>query len=185
MGDRLFVSVDLDGLASAVEAVQAPFADAGGLRLTDPGGAHVTLQFLGDTAPERVDDVVAELAAAVEAAGVGPFTAEFGGLGVFPSMEYITVVWVGVREGGAELASLQEAIEPRLVAMGFDESDHAFTPHVTVGRLDHAGGKELVQRRVQETDPTVGELTVEEVRLTESTLGPDGPAYTTRARIRL
>jgi 2'-5' RNA ligase len=89
---RLFVSVDLDGLADAVRAVQQPLAEADGLGLTDPEQVHVTLKFLGDTDPDRIPTVVDELDAAVDDSGVDPFTAEFGGLGVFPSLDYISVV---------------------------------------------------------------------------------------------
>jgi 2'-5' RNA ligase len=185
MSKRLFVSVDLDGLAEEVAAVQELFGDASGLRPTDPEQAHVTLKFLGDTAPQRVPDLTEELQAAVADAGVDPFEAEIGGLGVFPSMDYISVVWVGVRKGSAELTALQAAIEERTVAMGFEPEDHDFTPHATVARMDHAGGKELVQETVREREPDVGTLSVDEVRLTESVLREDGPEYTTLEAIEL
>jgi len=185
MGNRLFVSVDLDGLADEVATVQERFEGASGLSVTDPEGAHVTLKFLGDTDPDRIDALVDELAAAVDDAGVDPFECEFGGLGVFPSLDYITVVWVGTRSGGEELTRLHEAVEERTTAMGFDAEDHEFTPHVTIARMDHAGGKERVQETVREGDPNVGRLAVEEIRLKESVLGPDGPAYDTVERVRL
>ncbi len=179
MTKRLFVSVDLDGLADDIAAVQDQFAEASGLRATDPEQTHVTLKFLGDTDADRVPDIVTELEAAVDDSGVDAFEAEFGGLGVFPSLDYISVVWVGVRTGGDELTALHEAIENRTTALGFEPEDHDFTPHATVGRMDHAGGKELVQQAVRETDPDVGRLRVDEVRLTESTLQSDGPEYRT------
>ena len=65
MGKRLFVSVDLDGLAENVAAVQERFEDASGLRFTDPEQTHVTLKFLGDTDEDRVPELADELAAAV------------------------------------------------------------------------------------------------------------------------
>jgi len=179
MGKRLFVSIDLDGLAEAIAAVQDRFEGASGLKFVDPEGAHVTLKFLGDTDPDRLPELTDELTAAVEESGVAPFEARFGGLGAFPSEEYITVVWVGVREGGPAMTALQAAIEDRTVAMGFDPEDHEFTPHVTVARMDHAGGKEQVQTVLREADPTVGPLDVTEVRLTESVLTDDGPDYST------
>ena len=182
---RLFVSVDLDGLEEGIAAAQERVADASGLRLTDPGTVHVTLKFLGAVERERVPALVATLEAAVEESGVGPFRAEFGGLGAFPSAEYIRVLWVGVREGSAEVTRLHEAVEARTVESGFDPADHEFTPHATIGRMDHAGGKETVQRALREADPTVGTLEVEDVRLTESTLTDDGPEYTTVERFGL
>jgi len=185
MSKRLFVSVDLDGLDGAVASVQKRFEDASGVRATDPGQTHVTLTFLGDTDDDRVPELTDELAAAVDEADVDPFEMAVGGLGVFPDIDYISVVWVGVREGGDALTRLHEAIEDRTVAMGFDPEDHEFTPHATVARMDHAGGKELVQRRVREDDPDLGSVSVEEVRLKESVLGGDGPTYSTLERFPL
>jgi len=176
---RLFVSVDLDGLAADVERVQDLLADASGLRLTDPEQAHLTLKFLGDTDPDRVPALTEELELAVEESGVEPFRTEFSGLGVFPSLDYISVVWLGVPEGSESFVRLHEAIEDRTTAMGFDPEEHEFTPHVTLARMDHAGGKELVQSVVSERDPDVGEMTVDAVRLTESELTQSGPEYST------
>jgi 2'-5' RNA ligase len=182
---RLFVSVDLDGLTEEFRAVQDRFADAGGLNFTDPDQAHITLKFLGDTDEDRRPELEEELARAVEESGVTPFTAHIGGLGVFPHLGYISVVWVGVREGSEQLTQLHETIEDRTTAMGFDPEDHEFTPHATLARMDHAEGKELVQEVVESRDPDVGRLHVEEVRLKESTLTPDGPEYTTVERFPL
>lgn len=182
---RLFVSADLDGLETEISAVQELVTDASGVRLTDPENVHVTLKFLGDVDEGRVPNLVETLEEAVDAAAVEPFRAEFSGLGAFPSEEYIRVLWVGVREGSSELMRLHEEIEERTVELGFDSEDHEFTPHATIARMDHAGGKEQVQRALRETDPTVGTRSIEEVRLTESVLGDDGPEYTTLERFEL
>ena len=177
---RLFVSIDLpDDLATDVRAIQEEFDDADGLNLTDPVHAHVTLKFLGEVDPDRLEEIGAAIAAAVDGVDVAPFDATFEGLGVFPSLDYISVVWLGVGEGGAEMTALAEAIESRLADLGFDPEDREFTPHVTLGRLNHAGGKERVREVVTGRDPAAGSMRVEEVRLTKSELGPNGPEYTT------
>jgi len=186
MSRRLFVSVDLpDDLVEEVAAVQERFEDASGLNFTDPEQAHVTLKFLGDVADDRVGAVADAIGEAVADADVEPFTARYEGLGVFPSMEYISVLWLGVVEGGDELTRLHEAIEERTTAMGFEPEGHEFTPHVTLARMEHAGGKELVQRGVREWTASAGEATVEDVRLTESELTSDGPVYSTVERFPL
>ncbi|MFB6080936.1 MAG: RNA 2',3'-cyclic phosphodiesterase [Haloferacaceae archaeon] len=183
---RLFVSVDLpDALAPAVADVQDRLRDADGLRFTDPGQAHLTLKFLGETPPDRLEAVERALADAVEAADVAPFEATVGGLGVFPSLDYISVVWAGIGAGSAELTRLHEAVERETVAAGFDPEDHEFTPHVTLARMDDARGKDLVRRVVRDDDRTLGSFRVAEVRLTESTLTDDGPRYGTVARFPL
>ncbi|MXR42935.1 RNA 2',3'-cyclic phosphodiesterase [Halobaculum sp. WSA2] len=184
---RLFVSVDLpDRLADAFAAVQDHLRDVESLRFTDPERAHCTLKFLGDTDGVRVGDVVEALEAAVDATDVSPFDVEVGGLGVFPSTDYISVVWTGVRDGygAAELGRLAEAVERETVALGFDEADHGFTPHFTLARMDDARGKGRVLEYLDE-DPTVGWFEAGDVRLTESTLTDDGPEYETRERVSL
>ncbi|QFU81985.1 RNA 2',3'-cyclic phosphodiesterase [Natronorubrum aibiense] len=183
---RLFVSVDLpDDLASAFADLQAEFEDASGLNFTDPEQAHVTLKFLGDVDEDRLPAVEREFETAVDEANVDPFTVRYGGLGVFPSLEYISVVWVGTETGGEELTRLHEAIERRTTDLGFEAESHEFTPHVTLARMDHAGGKELVQDLVTEREPTIGETHVDEVCLTESTLTSEGPEYSTVAQFSL
>ena len=183
---RLFVSVDLpDDLAPVVEAVQDDLREASGLNCIDPEQAHVTLTFLGETAPERLDEIEDALEAAVGEADLDPFEATVEGIGAFPSEEYVRVVWLGIGRGGEELSRLHETIEARTTDLGFDPEDHEFTPHVTLARMNHAGGKDLLKRVLRERDPGVGSMRVDEVRLTESELGAGGPEYSTVARFPL
>jgi 2'-5' RNA ligase len=184
MGTRLFVSVDLDDLAEEVARVQAPLR-LDGLRPTDPADAHVTVKFLGDTDPDRIGPLTEALEAAAAAADVGAFDVSLGGYGVFPSLEYISVVYLGVRAGANELTRLHEAVEARTTDLGFDPEDHEFTPHVTLARMDHAASKDRVGELVRERDPDAGRTRVSELRLTESTLTDDGPVYETVAAVPL
>jgi 2'-5' RNA ligase len=181
---RLFVSVPLYGLADAVAAAQEPL-ELPGLTLTDPEQAHVTLKFLGDVEEPRVPDLTAAIERAVESADVGPFEAEIGGYGVFPSLDYVSVVWTGFRSGSAELTALHEAIERETVELGFDPEDHSFTPHATLARMRDARSKAEVRDTVESRDPDVGPLRVEAVELTESTLADDGAVYSTVERFAL
>jgi 2'-5' RNA ligase len=179
MTKRLFVSVDLDGLSDRIARIHDLFDGVSGLNLTDPEQAHLTLKFLGDTDADRIPEIAGALERAVADTGLDPFTAEFGGLGVFPHLDYISVVWLGVRTGTAPLTRLHEAIEDETVALGFAPDDHDFTPHVTLGRMNHAGGKERVQDIVESRDPNGGTMTVDDLRLTESRLTDGGPVYST------
>jgi 2'-5' RNA ligase len=183
---RLFVSVDLPAsMTDAVERAQDRFRDASGLAFTDPTQAHVTLKFLGDTDHDRLADVRDAVAAGVDAADVDPFEASVGGFGVFPSLDYISVVWTGFRTGDEELTHLHEGVERETTAIGFDAENHEFTPHVTLARMNDARGKDLVQRLVTDADPDLGSFTVDELRLKESTLTDEGPVYDTVATFPL
>ncbi|MFB6300196.1 MAG: RNA 2',3'-cyclic phosphodiesterase [Halobacteriales archaeon] len=183
---RAFVSVDLpSSFADPIAAIQAELDDAAGLNFIDPEQAHLTLKFLGDIDEDRLPEIESALEAAVDETGVDPFEATVGGVGAFPSEDYIRVVWLGFTDGGAELTRLHEAIEERMVDLGFDAEAHEFTPHVTLARMEHAGGKERVQEFLRERSPDVGSFTVKEVRLKESTLKRDGPVYSTVTAIDL
>jgi 2'-5' RNA ligase len=193
---RAFFAVDLpDALAAPVADAQAAFGNPAGLTLVDPEQAHVTLKFLGDVddrdesdsdeSEPALSDVVAAGERAVEDAGVGPFECAVEGFGVFPSLDYISVVWAGVGDGSAELTALHEALEAETTALGVDPADHAFTPHVTLARMNDARGKKLVQEVVRERDPEIGRFEAERVRLVKSTLTSDGPEYETVASFEL
>ena len=191
---RAFFAVDLpDDLADPIADAQEMFEGPEGLRFVDPQQAHVTLKFLGevdesdtqdDTTPS-LDDVIAAGERAVADADIDRFECAIEGLGVFPDLDYISVVWAGVDEGTAALTALHEALERETTALGVDAEEHAYTPHVTLARMDDARGKDLVQRIVRERAPEFGRFTVEDVLLVESTLTPDGPEYETVATFPL
>ncbi|WP_123622254.1 RNA 2',3'-cyclic phosphodiesterase [Halorubrum sp. CSM-61] len=192
---RAFFAVDLpDELAPAVAEAQSAFEDADGLRFVDPERTHVTLKFLGDIAEDgagsdpnvpAVDDVIAAGEQAVANTDIDPFECAVEGFGVFPSLDYVSVVWAGVDRGTPELTALHEALEAETTALGVDPEDHEFTPHVTLARMNDARGKELVQEVVRERDPEIGRFEVDAVRLVKSTLTSDGPEYETVASFGL
>jgi len=181
---RLFVAVDCASLAESLADLQTVLPDAGSLRRTDPEQAHVTLQFLGETPDDRVEPTAETVADTVGATGVDPFELTVAGVGAFPSREYISVVWVGTANGSTQLDRLHEAVVDATTGLGFDEPDHAFTPHVTLGRMDDARGKTAV-REFFDREPTVGTVAVEAVELKRSVLGEGGPRYETVRRIDL
>lgn len=181
---RLFVSVDLDDLSTAVAEAQEPLRDLPGLDPVDPEQAHVTMKFLGD-ADHDVAALTDAIERAIDAAEVAPFDATVEGLGVFPSLGYINVVWLGVETPDRELTRVHERLEAETAELGYDRDQHEFTPHATLARMKHAAAKEEVQHLVRERDPELGTVRVSELRLTESTLTPEGPVYETVERFEL
>lgn len=181
---RLFVSVDVGSLADRIEAVQEPLVGPEGLRPTDPEDAHATVKFLGE-GEHDLDALEAAIRRAMESAGAGPFEATLEGVGAFPSPEYIRVVWLGFGSGREQLAALHRRVEAETTDLGYDDERHDFTPHVTLARMENAAAKAEVRRFLRETDPEIGPLRVEELRLKESTLTDDGPEYRTVARFEL
>lgn len=180
MSMRVFASIDLpESFASDIEAVQSRIDSASGIKLTDPTQAHITLKFFGDVSSEKADDISSLISSAVSDAGTGSFDVSITRLGVFPSLDYISIVWLGVGDGANEITTLHEEIEKQAVNTGFDPEDNDFTPHVTIARMKHAGGKESVQDMVRDKSPDIGSFNVDTIQLKESTLTQDGPVYST------
>lgn len=178
---RLFVSVDLPPrLEPKVRDLQSYLRGTrADLNFTKPEQAHLTMKFVGNTPEEHVDDVADVLDEA--AATVEPFEVALGGTGVFPSRDYVSVVWVGVREGVEELTRLHEALEEGTVGRGLaDEEEHDYKPHVTLARMGSGRGKSEVLKFVDENeDVTLGSFEATHLRLKSSELHDHGSVHET------
>jgi RNA 2',3'-cyclic 3'-phosphodiesterase len=173
---RLFVAVDVPArvksdLASAVK----PYRDRiSGARWTRSDGWHVTLKFLGATWPRLLDEVHAAVEAA--ARGAVGFETRLTQLGVFPSPGRARVVWVGLEDPEGRFAALVKKLDELLVE-NFVPEKRAFTPHLTVARLNPP-------RNIREFAPDlVGTTVVSEpfpvdrLVLYRSHLSPKGATY--------
>jgi 2'-5' RNA ligase len=181
---RLFIAVELTpdlrqailGLQEDLKRQLAPRA----VRWTNPEGIHLTLKFLGDTAPDRVAEVSRGLAAA--AAGFPPFHLQVAGMGCFPNPRRPRVLWVGVPEVPQALAGLQRATELQMHRLGFPREDRPFRPHLTLGRVSDrisTAEREQLSRLLAQTQVgTLGTVPVAEVTLFQSDLKPTGAVYT-------
>ncbi len=99
---------------------------------------HVTLRFLGDTAPGHVPAVAAAVVAAM--ADRRAFEIRLGGAGAFPSSgRKIRALWLGIEQGAEELGALVEALTPPLATLGWPAESRPFRPHLTVARTDATG----------------------------------------------
>ncbi len=174
---RLFVAVDLNReLKTALADLQGRLRRAWPgveVRWVDPAGIHLTLKFLGEVGPDRVEAVVRALEQAT--AGVGPFELKLEGLGFFPGPRRARAVWVGVKEPTGRLARLQRQVEASLEPLGFAPEGREFVPHITLGRLKVPTGLPPVEDGLAARQ--FGRMPVREVVLMESRLGPAGATY--------
>ena len=112
---RLFTAVHPPSpTLAAIEEIQDKLReqiDTGSVRWIGRGNMHVTLQFLGDTPEERVQDVIDAMTGGVSQTVEQPeIDLTVGGVGAFPSAQRPRVVWIGVRDVSGELGSLQRAV---------------------------------------------------------------------------
>jgi 2'-5' RNA ligase len=176
---RSFVAVDLDEptirerIVSAQRGLEGTRAQ---LKLVDPEILHLTLRFLGEIHQETVDRVKE----AMGGCRFSPFEVEFSGLGAFPNLNRINVVWVGITKGHEQLNEIFHQLEPKLRQIGLPPDEKGFSPHLTIARarsgVNRAALADYVSSMQQED---FGRMQVKAVRLKRSTLTPKGPIYTT------
>lgn len=88
---------------------------------------HLTLAFLGEVEPERIDELLA-LAGEIRASAFGFNLTRFGW------WPHNRIVWAAPAETPAELTLLVEALRERLLGAGFRFDTKPFVPHVTLLR---------------------------------------------------
>jgi len=190
-GIRSFVAIELsdqvrEALAELQENLKAQVPPKA-VRWTRTESIHLTLQFLGDVAPGKVE-AIAEALRGV-GAGQAPFTIQLKELGVFPNPGRPRVVWVGVAEPSGALVALQKGVTQALEPLGFEPEKRPYSPHLTIGRADRRAGRQdlaEVGELVTRTEVgTLGQVHVEHVVLMKSDLQPGGAVYTPLAVIPL
>jgi 2'-5' RNA ligase len=187
---RLFIAIDLSPdvrrWLEKARSVLEPGMPAGAVRWVDPRGTHITIKFLGEVAKSRIEGLRAAMDLSVEESGILELTVD--GLGCFPNTARPRVVWAGIRPQ-PKLASLQQRLEDRLDAAGFERERRAFSPHLTLGRVKD-GVAESQLRRIgaavesARMEPPV-EMTADSFSLFRSVLRPSGPEYTALYRTEL
>jgi 2'-5' RNA ligase len=145
---RLFVALDLPD--EVVATVSEQVASAGelpaALRWVLPEQWHITLAFYGEVDEHKVDDLTERLARA--ARRTQPFRLTLGDPGRFGSARRVRVVWLGLDEGGEQLARLAASARAagRRVGLRRDNlaPDAGFRPHITLARVVPSTGVEDV-----------------------------------------
>jgi 2'-5' RNA ligase len=179
---RCFIAIGLtDEIKAGLEQLQSQLKSGGqtSIKWVDPYSIHLTLKFLGGVDGDKISPITAAMAEAVQ--GVAPFRLEVKGLGAFPNLRRVQVVWVGVGGEVDKLAYLQQRLESSLAGLGFTPENRRFTPHLTLARVrdrassgERAGLGELITGTKFETAYS---FLVEAVSLMKSQLNREGAIY--------
>ena len=181
---RLFVAVRLGNevnaaIASVAEGLREK-ARRFGMRCSwaSVEGWHLTLKFLGQTEPERVEPLATAIEAA--AAGLGPCELEARGIGFMPGHGRPRIIHA--QADGSGLARLASEVEAAAVACGFEPERRNFHGHMTIARVRRPGRWREFK---EELGPTrtmhFGTSRISELAIYESRLGR-GPARYDRIR---
>jgi 2'-5' RNA ligase len=182
---RLFVALEIpvavrDNLAALIMELRDLSAKVGDKRprWVRRENLHVTLKFIGEVSPEKLEGIRGALSAIRSDA---PVEIKFLGLGFFPNDQHPRVLWAGL-EVSANLPSLAGDIDGALETQGIARERRAFTPHLTLARIEPPGLHEKLCAAIQKNEARdFGSFQAREFRLIESKLKPSGAEYTTLA----
>jgi 2'-5' RNA ligase len=165
---RLFVAINLpDKIKKELADLGQGLRGFGLIKPVEEGDIHLTLKFLGDAKPE---DVVPNLGRVEHK----KFDISLKGLGAFPSLNYIKVVWAGCEKGFKETVTLHDRIESVLPEF---KRDNNFHPHATLARVKFPKDKKGLIDFIQQNQGDFGEFEVETFDLMKSELSRAGPEY--------
>jgi 2'-5' RNA ligase len=173
---RLFVAIDIpDAIRTALAEFteKAKLIQRQGLKYVENGNWHTTLKFIGETPPERLD----EITKALSEIAFEPFQLECRGTGSFPARGNPRVIWSGI-DTSEPLVRLADAVDRRLFASGFPRDTKKFSPHLTIAGVKSEISPALRDYLDKSTDRFFGGFTVDSFAIYKSDLTQKGPVYT-------
>jgi RNA 2',3'-cyclic 3'-phosphodiesterase len=173
---RLFVALDLPenvrkALGELTARLKSQFPRT---RWVRPEGMHITIKFIGETDPGKLDPIRAALETIHSSA---PVEMSLRGVGFFPNERHPRVAWCGV-EASPNLAQLAADASQALVPLGIPAESRSFVPHLTLARFSSPDGLEMLASAVSNfKSHEFGSERASEFHLFESILKPSGAEY--------
>jgi 2'-5' RNA ligase len=157
-------------------------AGSSGLSWVKPENIHITIRFLGDLGDSGVHRVSESVTRSV--GGETAPRARLGSLGAFPDFARARVLWVGLAEGGEEVARVARAVNGALSRDGFGPPDKPFRAHLTLARV-REGARGLAALRDMALPAAPAAALLDHIAVMKSDLHPAGARYTALADLRL
>lgn len=174
---RLFVAVSPPRFVR--DQLLALMGGVRGARWLDEAQLHLTLRFIGEVGRHLADDIHAALGAIHHPR----FEIALDGLRVFDRRGEPVTLWAGVTPH-EPLKALHRKIDQACLRAGAEPERRAYLPHITLARLGRGGGP--VQPVLESAGGVASALfPVDEFRLYESELTPDGAIHSVVERYRL
>lgn len=176
---RVFTAVDIEDRKVLLELEKLQRKLDFGFNLVEGKKMHLTLQFFQDIGDEEVEEIVG----ALKEARTEPFQLKLKGAGVFPSREYVRVVWAGA--DSEKIFDLQEEASDHPVE---EDSEHKFRPHVTLARADKVPArkkKDFLATLEDVEYEVIGKLEVDSVKVFESVPTGNGNDYRVLEEVEL
>jgi len=153
------------------------------IRWSDISKLHITLKFLGDVEEEKIPLISEKLD--IVAGDVSQFSFKLSGAGVFRSISYPKVFWVGTKES-EKLRRLAERIQDELTEIGIEKDEKIFRPHLTLGRMKGIEDKVTLREVLSDyKDFEFKKVFVDELIFYESILDSKGAVHKSISNHRL
>ena len=165
---RLFIAIDFNELKDYFAELQSQLPK--NARLSSVKSFHLTLKFLGDVQPNKIDEIV-NLLRPIKFEKLNSF---LDSIGVFPAENCIRVVWVGLKPED-KILELQRTIDDSLKCIFKKEKD--FKAHITLARVKCPEDKKSFVEQVKKIKVENKKLELEDFRLIKSELTSNGPVY--------
>ncbi|OYT41225.1 RNA 2',3'-cyclic phosphodiesterase [Candidatus Pacearchaeota archaeon ex4484_26] len=166
---RCFIAIDIPEelrgtLAKVQEAFKIPGLKA---KFVEKENFHLTLKFLGELTDTKINSIKEKL----QSIKFNSFKASFGQIGVFPSENYVRVIWLSLEpeEKFKKLAFL--------INQALPFGDKRFASHVTFARVKMLTDKKALQKKLQKLRIPKASFEVRNFKLKKSILMKGGPVY--------
>jgi 2'-5' RNA ligase len=180
---RGFIAIDIRSFPKLIQFENEIKNTGADVKLVEPDNIHITLKFLGDTEEELIDSIEEIMKKSVEE--MDSFEVQLKGSGVFPSQNYIKVMWIGLKNG-EKIGEIASEIDEKTSDLGFQREKRGFSAHLTIARVKSAKNKEKLLQIIEKyRDIEFGSFEVDSIKLKKSELTPKGPIYTTLKEVKL
>lgn len=178
---RAFIAIDIGARKEIVEILEELKKIKAKMKLVEPENIHLTIKFLGEIKEDMIEKIAKIIENSIKE--INPFEAELHGLGVFPSMDYMRVLWIGFYDNG-ETKKIAFEINEELKKYGFKKD--RFSPHVTIARIKSKEGKEELKKFIEKNaNRKFGKISCNSICLKKSILRSEGPIYETISEIKI
>lgn len=176
---RSFIAFDIEdeNVVRELSKVQSALLECGAdIKPVEAENIHVTIRFLGGIPSVMIERIYNEM----NKITFSPFDIEIKGLGAFPNIRHINVIWAGIGRGVNELRSIYYQLEPNLQKLGLRPDDKGFSPHITIARVKSGRRREELAQIIRKyEDYKFGIIKAKCLRLKKSVLTSRGPTYST------
>lgn len=185
---RTFIAFDLpqtvkSEISTWIKPIKQPALNSS-IKWVDSKNLHITLKFLGETTPDKINRLAEKINNQLHS--LKPIPLNLSKPGAFPSIQKPNVIWIDVLPK-ERLFSAYKEIESVCISEGFEADQKPFKTHITLARIKRERNPAQIKQIVSTLNnippaPQIG-FFIDHITIFQSVLTPQGPIYTALRRI--